>query len=356
MTGCADTLVRLARDGTEAVLVTIAGATGSTPRAAGTKMLVTASRIHGTIGGGHLEYKAMAVAREMLGSAGHRVERFPLGPALGQCCGGHATLLFEAVPQAEAWDAWRGAVLALEALDEPGVLVTAGETEGPSRKLLVTAAGAFGGLGPRDVDDRAIQRARTMLRAGGEAFELSENLSKTMLFETIFPDDFNVVVFGAGHVGRAVVAVLAGLPCRITWIDEREDAFPTELPGNVATEVSAAPEQDVAAAPAGGFFLVVTHSHQLDLRLCERILRRGDFRYLGLIGSATKRARFEKRLAARGLPAETVARLTCPIGIPGISGKHPAEIAVAVAAEILRCREAEDTMTHQGSAERVRSA
>lgn len=236
--------------GEACVLVTVAEAQGSTPRAAGTKMVVFAERFAGTVGGGTLEFKALEIARRLLaeGRAMAELREFPLGPAIGQCCGGHASLLFE----------------------------------------------------------------------------------------PMLPEANTLLLFGAGHVGRALVSVLADLPFRVRWIDERAGEFPAELPANVRAEVTDTPAAAVARAPAGAFYLVATHSHALDFRVTEAVLARGDFAYAGLIGSRTKRARFEKGFRKLGVES---SRLVCPIGIEGIAGKHPKTIAVAVAAQLLQVAE-----------------
>jgi xanthine dehydrogenase accessory factor len=349
------TLKRLERDATDGVLVTIAAAKGSTPRGPGTRMVITAEAIHGTIGGGHLEFKAIEVARARLGSAGCELRRFPLGPALGQCCGGHATLLFETLPRSEDPAAWRPVMAALEDLREPAVQVTLAKAAETSRKMLVGPDLCVGSLGGRALDAEAAAEARALLHGEASRSLLTQNDDTSMFYDVVLPSNFNIVIFGAGHVGRALVDVLAGLPCRITWIDDRDDGFPAKLPENASAEVSPDPVYDVDEAPAGSFFLVLTHSHHLDLRLTERILRRGDFRYFGLIGSKTKRQRFEARLRKQGIAEPTLARMACPIGISGISGKHPAEIAVSVAAELLRQREAGNAMARERG-ERIRSA
>ena len=145
-------------------------------------------------------------------------------------------------------------------------------------------------------------------------------------------------VVGAGHVGRAVVRSLAGVDCRIRWVDSRDDAFPASVPDNVECMTTDAPEAEVAAAPTGAYFLVMTHSHPQDEALSECILNRGDFAYFGLIGSMSKRRQFEKRLEARGVSRARLATMTCPIGIAGVAGKEPEVIAIAVAAEMLQVR------------------
>jgi xanthine dehydrogenase accessory factor len=244
-------------------LVTIVTALGSVPRGTGTAMLVAADRVAGTIGGGHLEFEAIASARRRLAQADATIarERFSLGPRLGQCCGGVVELEFRCLAPADA--------------------------------------------------DRLQQQEQARLTP--------------------------LLLCGAGHIGRALVDVLQRLPFDICWIDERADQFPPVVPTHVRTIVTDTPEAEIAAAPAQAFFLVMTHSHALDEALCHEILKR-DFAYCGLIGSATKRARFLHRLIARGIAPAAVARMRCPIGIPNIAGKEPEIIAIAVAAELLQER------------------
>ena len=145
----------------------------------------------------------------------------------------------------------------------------------------------------------------------------------------------HLALFGAGHVGAAVVRALADLPCQVTWVDERDDVFPPDLPANVKIDITDTPEAVVDEAPAGSSFLVMTHSHALDQRLSEAILRRADAGWFGLIGSKTKRMQFEHRLRERGISSERLAGMVCPIGLPGINGKAPAVIAASVCAQLL---------------------
>jgi xanthine dehydrogenase accessory factor len=147
---------------------------------------------------------------------------------------------------------------------------------------------------------------------------------------------FHLQLYGAGHVGRAIVQLLAGIDCRVTWIDQRETEFPSgELPSHIEKLCVEPVEAEVRTAPPGAFYLVLTHSHALDMAISQAILQRGDFGFFGLIGSATKKARFMRRLAERGIPPATLERLTCPIGVPGIEGKEPEVIALAVVAQLL---------------------
>jgi xanthine dehydrogenase accessory factor len=224
---------------------------GSAPREAGTRMWVSATETHGTIGGGNLEYTALKIAREMLlSSETQRERKFALGDSLGQCCGGSVTLRF----------------------------TKSGETP---------------------VEEES---------------------------------NFQVVLFGAGHVGKEVARILERLPCRLTWIDPRPEVFPASVNAKVVIEEE--PAWMVDEAPAGAFYLVMTHSHALDLEIVERVLRRNDFAFLGLIGSETKAAKFRRRLQQRNISAE---RLTCPIGLVK-AGKHPAEVAVSAVAQLLERR------------------
>lgn len=311
-------LLRLSAAGESAVLVTVATAQGSTPRAAGTKMIVTRDTFFGTIGGGHLEYRCLEIAREMLdanlGGRVRRFERFPLGPALGQCCGGSAEVLLEAIAEADL------ALLAKQ--PQPSVLVTPIDSDGGPMRL----------------------------RSGEQCVPpyIAEEDGRKLLVEPFSDARSPLYLFGAGHVGQAVVEALAPLPFAVTWIDSRPEIFPERKPAELRIETPDTPRLEVAYAAADAFYLVMTHSHQLDLEICEAVLRRGDFAYLGLIGSATKRARFERRLLARGLPSDSLGRMTCPIGIAGVSGKHPAEIAAAVAAQLLVEREVQHATLSSG--------
>ncbi len=242
-------LAELQQQGEPCVLVTIIEEQGSTPRNSGSKMVVTAERIFETIGGGHLEYKAMELAREMLTSRTQqtRLERFSLGASLGQCCGGATVLLFEPMGQPQA----------------------------------------------------------------------------------------HIALFGAGHVGRALIPLLASLPLKVRWIDSRDAEFPDYIPSNVEKVLSDEVVDEVDEMPAGSYFIVMTHNHQLDLELTQAILARDDFAYYGLIGSRTKRVKFEHRLRERGFSAEQMQRMRCPMGLPEVKGKLPAEIAISIAGEIV---------------------
>lgn len=307
--------------GEACALVTVAGARGSTPRELGARMLITPDRIVGTIGGGRLEYDAMREARRLLAEGGvRRLKEVPLGPALGQCCGGHATVLIEAAGEdALAW---------LEPLErgEPGVLLT--RLDEPARKLL--RDGETSGALPAGLDSVV-----TEVRTTREPVRITLETGESWLVEPLEKDLPEVLLFGAGHVGRALAHALAPLPCRVRWIDARAWLFNEPAPDAIEVVVTDHPLDRIADAPAGAFFLVMTHSHDLDCALCEAALRRGDFAFLGLIGSASKRAKFERRWRARGIEPDRIKRLVCPIGLAEITGKEPEVIAASTAAQLL---------------------
>jgi xanthine dehydrogenase accessory factor len=328
-----------------AVVVSVVGTRGSAPRAAGTHMIVTRDAVHGTIGGGHLEFQAIGIARDMIAGtrADERLRRFPLGASLGQCCGGVVNLLFEPVTGPAAWVV-EAARLRRARTPFVTVVPTAGDAE--SGRIVVTENESFANA--NDAAAEAIARARELLRNGDNA-QLAPSSgpggAPRWFLDPVRDDAFDIVLFGAGHVGRALVKLFADLPCRVTWVDARDDEFPRDVPANVEIIVSDAPEADVDTAPAGAYFLVMTHDHALDARIAERILRRDDFAYFGLIGSLSKRRQFEQRMARRGMPAERFAAMTCPIGVAGITGKAPAVIAVAVVAQLLQLRSTAAALT-----------
>lgn len=313
--------------GAAAMVVQVASVRGSAPREPGARMIVTADRLFGTIGGGALEWEAITEARARLGrAASGAVERVTLGPALGQCCGGTVTVVYE--PFAPADRAWVDRLAAAVAGPVP-VYRTFELAGGRAAARAFSTAddvsgrpdwahAAIGGLGPR-----------------GAAIHVAVEGDTVRIVERVAPETTPLWLFGAGHVGRAIVRALEPLPFSVSWIDARLDAFPEDVPPGVRTLALAMPELIVDEAPAGAFWLVMTHSHSLDFEICEAILRRGDAAYLGLIGSKTKRATLVARLRKAGLSDETIAGLTCPIGLAGISGKAPAVIAASVAADLL---------------------
>ena len=263
MTSLSATLKGWLAAGRPAVLVEVAEARGSTPREVGARMLVGLESTLGTIGGGRLEWEAIEAAHRLLGEgASDATLELPLGPALGQCCGGHVRLRLE-----------HATASTLVRLEE------------------------------------------------GERAEAARNPT--------------VLLFGAGHVGKALAQALSPLPLTVQWIDARAEEFPDPLPPGITRIIAVRPVDLVATAPAGAGYLVLTHEHALDFAIASAVLDRGDFAYAGLIGSTTKRRRFERLYGARGRDIRQLARLNCPIGGGRVADKRPAVIAALTAAELL---------------------
>lgn len=315
MSNWLDSAIALLEAGTPCVLVTIVEAQGSTPREAGTKMLVHAGGSAESIGGGHLEFKAIEQAHAMLtsGAAPPAVTDYQLGPSLGQCCGGFVRLMVERLDTSSlGWlRAWQRA--------------------GSTDMLVTTLADGRKTIESDSRPNESGEPVRLLTGADGQPCYVAERMMS---------DVQDLYLFGAGHVGRALVYVLSGLPYRICWFDERAEMFPPSLPVHVTIEASSDPRHDVASAPPGALFLVMTHSHRLDFDICDQVLRRGDFGFLGLIGSATKRATFERRLKLRGHTEAAIRRLVCPIGLTAITGKAPAAVAISVAGQLLTLAQA----------------
>lgn len=266
---------------------------GSAPREVGASMLVWAGGQSGTIGGGALEYQACAEARDLLASGlRKRVARVALGPNLGQCCGGAVGLLtevYETVPT--------------------GVLARP-LGEGSEMPLAVA---------------RLLANARHAV--------IAPQVVQGWFVEQIAPPARTVWIWGAGHVGRAIVSVLSPL-VTITWVDTKLDRFPDVIPDGVRVLPAVDPVAAVALAPKEAEHLILTFSHVLDLALCDALLRHG-FDGCGLIGSATKWVRFQRRLADLGHSPAAIAQIVCPIGDPSL-GKHPQAIAIGVAVAMMK--------------------
>jgi len=286
-------------------LVTVLATEGSAPRGAGTRMLVTSDAQEGTIGGGQLEYRAVEQARAILGQpkGAWRVQDYPLGPLLGQCCGGRVRLMVEHLdPAGLDWlhDA------------EPG-------------KMLATTLGE--GSVAREV---FLRETATRQTARGE-----RPCAGTRIVEPVGERPRPVYLFGAGHVGQALARHMTGLPLQLAWFDTRPEQG--EIDG-----VTLVAEEDIAdcvvAAPDDAAVVIMTHDHPLDYHLTLAALSRGPMAFVGLIGSSTKIARFRSRLLADGVGEDALARLTAPIGMAGVIGKEPDVIAIAVLAQLLSLR------------------
>ncbi len=353
----------LSAENQNCVLVTVAYTAGSAPREAGAKMVVTADAVYGTIGGGNLEHNAVQSARAfMLDKARSQkaafLDLYALGPMLEQCCGGVVFLHYEQTGKKHR--AWIKVLKELDDRSMDAIVVTRTAKEKPALnaadKLIVTEFETSGTIG--ELDEYATVRARELLRGTTTSQTCLESLSESggslpdiadvLLFDVIRPCHFHIALFGAGHVGKAVVATLEQVAaCSITWVDSRRSVFPESLPSRVIARHAIMPTAIVPEIPPDSFYLVMTHSHRLDQALCEAVLNRNDFRYLGLIGSETKRKRFCKRLREAGIAEKQLKKLSCPIGISGIESKEPGSIAISVVAQLLQVHDLSNSEQHK---------
>lgn len=311
------TIKRFITEHGAAALVTLAEARGSSPREAGARMVVRPDGgFTGTIGGGTLEWIALAEAQALL--ADLRSEPFrrldkSLGPDLGQCCGGRVIVTLERFGARD-----RETVAVLADLERAGPLVTVATAEG-GRLVRRPLAPGEDAQGAGDSYTR-LPDGQVVERFGSQAAPL--------------------YLFGAGHVGRALILALAPLPFSVTWIDPRPGAFPSHVPANATCLAELEPARLLDQAPDGALIAVMTHSHALDLDLTAAALKAGRFPYVGLIGSATKRARFASTMRKIGIAPADIDRLVCPIGLTDIHDKTPAAIAASIVAQLLIVREA----------------
>ncbi len=316
-------------NGDDCILVTVAHIAGSTPREAGASMLVKlvnaetsveslSDQAHqivqtDTIGGGHLEWLASQIAQNMLETTNDniRLEKFNLGARLGQCCGGLVWVIFEKIfsTQVKVWQQYIDQM-------KQGSLI---------RRL--TSADMYSNwqLGQQTGQEYGSTKTQLSFRQQDWTFQ-----------QTLIEDVFSVVIFGAGHVGQAVVNALLPLQAHIRLVDQREEIFPVHRHPEVEYILTDTPEAEIALASANSYFLIMTHNHALDFSLCMALFKRKDFAYFGLIGSQSKRAVFEHRLKARGVSLSRLPDMICPIGVQGIHSKEPTAIAISVVAQLLQ--------------------
>ena len=304
-------------------MIQVADVSGSAPREAGTRMFVTDSDQWGTIGGGNLEYSAVDAAKALLANGepgSFFVKDYALGPELEQCCGGYVRVLTTFLSQGDR--KWLNAVKEFERHHQNMVIET---TVTQDDRLDVSVASGE-------------SKAASVCSTIGPPDQIKPGQK---IVETVPTSAATVSMFGAGHVGQAVAAALAPLPVYIRWYEGRSDFIPQSKEPNLEVFAASDPVSDVASAPPNSFFLVFTHSHELDYQTVKAVLQRGDFRFCGLIGSRTKRVSFERRFRDEGVTDAQIGRLVCPIGLPSLKSKDPSVIAVGVAAQIMSLAEAQ---------------
>jgi xanthine dehydrogenase accessory factor len=300
------------------VRVCVIEAKGSTPRDVGAAMVISQAGLTGTIGGGALEHDATAWAQKLLN---HDVwyretKAYPLGPSLGQCCGGYTKLLFEVMSAGAFSNTENGLILrSLESGTAP-IIIQDRHTRQEDWPLSLSRV-------VQDMLSGAQTPAPTLV-------------NDAWYVEPVKPTKNTLFLYGAGHVGRAVVSAMAGLPFHIMWVDTAADRFPDNVPDHASATPATAPATIARHAPNDAWHMVMTYSHTLDLAICQAVLDRGQFSYLGVIGSKTKRARFTRRLGDSGISPGMVDKMICPVGLPDLDGKEPSVIAISIAADLLQ--------------------
>jgi xanthine dehydrogenase accessory factor len=312
------------------VRIVVAEVRGSTPREPGAFMLVGRDSVAGSIGGGQLEWEAVASARDLLAdtAAAARVNKVVLAADVGQCCGGVVSVWLERFTR-EDLDLLR---MASDA-GARGCAVLSSTIAGDGMERRVVREPRQGALPSSDEEtDRLLRAPRYRALP-----ILTRNAARELTLIERLDDAFPAVwLYGAGHVGHALARILVDLPLRLTWIDSRTELLPDTLGGEARILRDPDSVTTVSEAPVGAYFIIMSHSHPLDYALCHALLERNDFAWLGLIGSLSKAARFRSRLTRAGLGADVIRKLVCPIGVEGIESKWPAAIAVAVAAQLMQ--------------------
>lgn len=268
-------------------------------------------------------------------------------------------------PSSTTTNKWFDAVQTLQQAGDAYALVTVLGCTGStprdhSSKMVITAAEAFDTIGGGHLEYLVMQKAREIIAKNSvqqeiHHFPLGASLgqccggSATVLIETFAACQFHIGIFGAGHVAKSIITILAGLDCKVSWIDSRADEFPEHIPANVSKIVATEPCDELEDLPNGSDILILTHNHQLDFELCLTALKRNrnplqQLRSIGLIGSETKALRFQKRLSDRLLNqnpqlqevlAQQIKNIRCPVGLSSVPGKLPMEVAVSIVGELI---------------------
>ena len=330
------------------VLLTIISTKGSTPCSNGDKIVFSgAESVFGSIGGGNLEFKALSFAEELLSlnSNGTYLKKYPLGASLGQCCGGYVNVMFESFIEADATNSWIKIVSNLIQDNEDFIVATIvdsnSEIEFSSKKFVYLD----GNLSP-NIDDKKISSLITksakdlLLLSDSPTIVQFENQSGALTevcFEKLLTSEFQpVVVFGAGHISRALMPILINLPIKIYWVDDRAEQF-DKYQGETSQINIICDDfvQSIPDLPNNSYCLVISYSHQIDFEICEKMIIQNNFSYLGMIGSEIKGKKFRERFQQKKYPEEVINKFICPIGDKQKFLKSPAAIAVTIAMDLI---------------------
>ena len=330
------------------VLLTIISTKGSTPCSKGDKIVFSgAESVFGSIGGGNLEFKALSFAEELLSlnSNGTYLKKYPLGATLGQCCGGYVNVMFESFIQSDATNLWIETVSNLLQDNADFIVATIvdsnSEIEFSSKKFVYLDGNLSPNIDDKKISSLIIKSAKDLLLLSDSPtivqFENQSGALTEVCFEKVLTSEVQpVVVFGAGHISRALMPILINLPIKIYWVDDRAEQF-DKYQGDTSQIDIICDDfvQIIPDLPDSSYCLVITYSHQIDFEICEKMITQNNFSYLGMIGSEIKGKKFRDRFHQKNFSEEVINKFICPIGDKQKFLKSPAAIAVTIAMDLI---------------------
>ena len=330
------------------VLLTIISTKGSTPCSNGDKIVFSgAESVFGSIGGGNLEFKALSFAEELLSlnSNGTYLKKYPLGASLGQCCGGYVNVMFESFIQSDATNSWIETVSNLLQDNEDFIVATIvdsnSEIEFSSKKFVYLDGTLSPNIGDKKISSLITKSAKDLLLLSDSPtivqFENQSGALTEVCFEKVLTSEVQpVVIFGAGHISRALMPILINLPIKIYWVDDRAEQF-DKYQGDTSQIDIICDDfvQSIPDLPDSSYCLVITYSHQIDFEICEKMITQNNFSYLGMIGSEIKGKKFRDRFHQKNFSEEVINKFICPIGDKQKFLKSPAAIAVTIAMDLI---------------------
>ena len=331
------------------VLMTVIDTKGSTPCINGDKIVVASDQsIFGSIGGGNLEFKALAFAADLLTIDKNNVhlEKFPLGASLGQCCGGYVKVMFESFLHSNSSinnNSWINVVSELFDQNEDFVVATIvnNNSEYEDNKLVYSVNNNNHLINEKGISSVVALSAKELLTKTGSPTVIQYTNNSNSVIEICLEKNTptkvqSLAVFGAGHISRALMPILTDLPVNIYWIDDRVEQF-NKYQGDTSKINIICDDflNGLIDLPDDIYCLVITYSHQIDYEICEKIISKNKFSYLGMIGSAIKGKKFRDRFINKGYQQEVVDKFTCPIGEKQRFLKSPTSIAVTIAMDLI---------------------
>ena len=332
------------------VVITVVETNGSTPCNTGQKIVYSGGdNFYGSIGGGNFEYKALKNAQRMLSLDVNQVEvvRYPLGASLGQCCGGYVKVMFESELNDAGIDQDQSWIKHVKDLEEQGsdfIVCTEIGSINESRRLGYKIVYTHDQTNDTSVDSSSSDKFNEiddLFNLTGSDKELKKAAilmqEDSICYERFaYSEKQPVAVFGAGHISRALMPMLSKLPVKVYWIDDRKAEL-DKYEGDTSTINIVCDDPSVAVSdlPKNIYCMIITYSHQIDFDICEQVMLRDSFCYLGVIGSSIKGNKFKKRLLNKGLSENIVDKLRCPMGMKYKFIKSPIAISISIATDLI---------------------